>query len=247
MSEPAVLEPRLTVSGATCQGCVRKIRAALVPLTGDEGLVQVDLEHKTIALPEGIDSAEAAKRVTEAGYPAEPIPEAPAGHHHADHGEGHAAFTKSGVPTSEDLASEVEKPTDADSAVTLSVSGATCASCVNTIEKAMRSVPGVTHAHMNLADNTASATGARDSQALVRAIESAGYGAKVIEDEDAAAERRDAEDKAQYRSLMVKMSVSLGLGIALMVWGMGFGSMMVGPENQLTWINLGILTLGVMV
>ncbi|MEC7815446.1 MAG: heavy metal translocating P-type ATPase [Pseudomonadota bacterium] len=252
MSETADLKPRLTVAGATCQGCARKIRAALVPLTGDETLVQVDLERKTIALPDGIDTGEAARRVTEAGYPSEPMAEVSADHGQTDHsGHHHTAHGHEKTPPSAagsgHAAPEEHKADGSEATVTLSVSGATCASCVNTIEKAMRSVAGVSHAHMNLADNTATATGARDADALVRAIESAGYGAKVIEDEDAAAERRDAEDKAQYRSLMVKMALSLGLGVALMIWGMAFSSMMVGPENQLTWINLGILTLGVMV
>ncbi|MEP3301172.1 MAG: HAD-IC family P-type ATPase, partial [Roseibium sp.] len=134
-----------------------------------------------------------------------------------------------------------------ESQVHLAVTGATCASCVNTIEKALLSVPGISHAHMNLADNTATATGAAASARLIQAIESAGYGAREIEDEDAADDRKQEEDKKQYKVLLVKMAISLGLGIALMIWGMGFGSMTVSSENQITWLNLGILTLGVMI
>ena len=40
---------------------------------------------------------------------------------------------------------------------------------------------------------------------------------------------------------------SLSLGLGLMVYGMGFDTMMVTDANQLTWLNLGILTLGVMI
>jgi Cu+-exporting ATPase len=100
---------------------------------------------------------------------------------------------------------------------------------------------------MNLADSTATASGDADPQALVQAVESAGYGARVIEDADAADDRKQEEDKKQYKVLLVKMAISLGLGLGLMIWGMGFGSMMVTEANQLTWINLGILTLGVMI
>jgi Cu+-exporting ATPase len=78
-------------------------------------------------------------------------------------------------------------------------------------------------------------------------VESAGYGASVIEDADTADDRRQAEDKKQYKVLLVKMAISLGLGLVLMVWGMGFDTMMVTEANQLTWINFGILTLGVMI
>ena len=72
-TETATLSPALSVSGASCQGCVKKIRAALEPLTDGTEQVDVDLERQTIALPESIDLSEAAKRVTDAGYPAEPL------------------------------------------------------------------------------------------------------------------------------------------------------------------------------
>ena len=108
-------------------------------------------------------------------------------------------------------------------------------------------VAGVHHAHLNLADNTATAWGNADGDALVKAVESYGYGASVIEDEDAADDQRQEEDRKQYRALLVKMAISLGLGVALMIWGMGVDTMMVNESNQVTWINLGILTLGVMI
>jgi Cu+-exporting ATPase len=250
MSEQSVLSPTLSISGASCQGCVKKIRKALEPLTRDPSLVEVDLERQTVALPEGIDIKQAAQAVTEAGYPAEPM-EQPG---------GEASCCSSGDPSnnSESHAEESAhsaQPADhhpesapaGEEQVHLSVSGATCSSCVNTIEKALRSVSGVHHAHMNLADNTATAWGNADGEALVKAVESAGYGASVIEDEDAADDQRQEEDRRQYKTLLVKMAISLGLGIALMIWGMGVDTMMVNESNQVTWINLGILTLGVMI
>ncbi|MBR9871648.1 MAG: copper-translocating P-type ATPase [Gammaproteobacteria bacterium] len=250
MSEASGLNTALSISGASCQGCVKKIRNALEPLTGDADLVEVDLESQTVALPESVDKAEAAKIVSDTGYPAEPVV--------AEEPSSSCCASKKGdAPEGTEAQSEPAKPKDGAQAkpaeasdedqVHLAVTGATCASCVNTIEKALLSVPGVTHAHMNLADNTATATGAADSARLIQAIESAGYGASEIEDEDAADDRKQEEDKKQYKALLVKMAISLGLGIALMIWGMGFGSMMVSSENQITWLNLGILTLGVMI
>lgn len=133
-----------------------------------------------------------------------------------------------------------------DGQIQLAVTGANCASCVNTIESALKSVDGITGAHMNLADRTATATGHADPQALIRAVESSGYGASQIEDPDAADDRKQEEDRKQYKTLLVKMAVSLGLGLGLMIWGMGFGTMMVTNENQLIWLTLGVVTLGVM-
>ncbi|WP_372964147.1 heavy metal translocating P-type ATPase [Marinobacter sp.] len=219
MSQTPALKAVLSISGASCQGCAKKIRNALAPLTGDPELVEVNIERQTVALPEGVDLSEAARILAETGYLAESAP---------------PQRTESTLHSSRDQ-------------VHLAVTGATCASCVNTIEKALLSVPGVTQAHMNLADNTATATGAPNTASLIDAIKSAGYGASEIEDEDEAEDRRQAEDRKQYKALMIKMAVSLGLGLGLMIWGMGFGSMMVSGDNQITWFNLGILTLGVMI
>ncbi|WP_226596146.1 heavy metal translocating P-type ATPase [Marinobacter nauticus] len=247
MSEASVLKTALSISGASCQGCAKKIRHALEPLTGSTERVEVNLEEQTVALPEDVDSAEAARIVTEAGYPAEPLVHSePSGSCCASK-KGKSAAAKAPDPDTPAASTDVEPPDAGDGQIALAVSGATCASCVNTIEKALMSVPGVTHAHMNLADSTATASGDADPQALVQAVESAGYGARVIEDADAADDRKQEEDKKQYKVLLVKMAISLGLGLGLMIWGMGFGSMMVTEANQLTWINLGILTLGVMI
>ena len=251
MTDTPVLQTTLSISGASCQGCVKKIRSALEPLTGDAELVEVDLEKQTVALPEGVNAGEAARIVTETGYPAEPFQE----------DAEPASCCSSGNKDEADTAGDSEEQaTEADSAPTgsgaaagadgqihLSVTGATCSSCVNTIEKALMSVSGISHSHMNLADNTATATGDADPEALVKAIENAGYGASVIEDEDEADARKQEEDRKQYKTLLIKMAVSLSLGLGLMVYGMGFDTMMVTDANQLTWLNLGILTLGVMI
>ncbi len=52
-----------------------------------------------------------------------------------------------------------ETNTSAAQSVQLSISGATCASCVRTIESALRNTPGVDNADMNFADRTAQVTG----------------------------------------------------------------------------------------
>ncbi len=99
---------------------------------------------------------------------------------------------------------------------------------------------------MNLADNTATASGQADPRALVEAVASAGYGARVIENADEADERKQEQDRQHYRVSLIRMAVSLTLGIGLMIWGMGFGSMMVTETNQTSWLALGALTLVVM-
>lgn len=61
--------------------------------------------------------------------------------------------------------------------LSLPVEGMTCASCVGRVERALKQVPGVQSAAVNLATERADITftGAADPQAAVRAIEGAGY------------------------------------------------------------------------
>ena len=249
MSENTALHPALSISGASCQGCVSKIRGALEPLTGSADRVEVNLDEQTVALPDGIDAGKAARIVTEAGYPASPLEASPTS---GPASEGDHCRSDKSQPDAEAGHKPEQKKgkgqgTGDNDQIHLAVTGATCASCVNTIEKALKSVDGITDAHMNLADNTATATGYADPQVLISAVESAGYGASVIEDLDAADDLKQEEDRKQYKTLLVKMAISLSLGLGLMIWGMGFGTMMVTEANQMTWMTLGILTLGVMV
>ncbi|MFL1486107.1 heavy metal translocating P-type ATPase [Marinobacter sp. LN3S78] len=237
MADVETVTPALSISGASCQGCIDKIRAALAPLVDSTDDIEVDLERQTVALPYNVNLDDAAARVTDAGYPAQALTEEP------------ASCCRGGGASEEqpDAPAQTTEPTSGEDQIQLAVTGATCSSCVATIEKALTSVSGITGAYMNLADNTATAYGNASAETLVQAVKSAGYGASVIEDAEAADREKQAQDRRDYRDMLIKMAVSLGLGIGLMVYGMGFGSMMVGDTNQLTWINLGILTLAVMV
>ncbi|WP_420389860.1 heavy metal translocating P-type ATPase [Marinobacter sp.] len=246
MNEKTALYPALSISGASCQGCVRKIGSALEPLTGGADRVEVNLDEQTVALPDGIDTREAARVVTEAGYPASPLETASDDGAASEENHCHSGTRQNHSGSAHRPEQEQGEAVSNGDQIYLAITGATCASCVNTIEKALTSVDGITAAHMNLADNTATATGRADTQALIKAVESSGYGASLIEDPDAADDRKQEEDRKQYKTLLVKMAVSLGLGLGLMIWGMGFGSMVVTSDNQLTWFTLGVITLGVM-
>ena len=62
--------------------------------------------------------------------------------------------------------------------IRLQVEGISCASCVSRVEKALRAVPGVSDATVNLTTETASIVGSAEYAALVAAVERAGYGVK---------------------------------------------------------------------
>jgi Cu+-exporting ATPase len=77
---------------------------------------------------------------------------------------------------------------------TFKVDGMTCASCVARVEKALRKVPGVADASVNLATEKArvKATGDVTPEALITAVSKAGYDAALAEETRPAAEKNTA-------------------------------------------------------
>jgi heavy metal translocating P-type ATPase len=97
--------------------------------------------------------------------------------------------------------------------VDLQIEGMTCASCVARVERALKTVPGVTDASVNLATERAHVIGQADPAALIRAIEDAGYDARLaISAADLSEEvtlRKAAEESALRRDLRIAAALSL--------------------------------------
>src|SRR5690606_23394000 len=97
--------------------------------------------------------------------------------------------------------------------IELAVEGMTCASCVGRVERALKAVPGVTGATVNLATERASVRGAVDVEALIAAIASAGYSARPVDasvaGDEEAAERKDAERRELKRDLTLAAVLAL--------------------------------------
>jgi Cu+-exporting ATPase len=94
----------------------------------------------------------------------------------------------------------------------LQVGGMTCASCVGRVERALKKVPGVQSATVNLATERASvqASEGTDVQALIAAVAKAGYEAAPVPQagegaavEDATAQRQAAERESLKQSLLL--------------------------------------------
>ncbi|MBU0509735.1 heavy-metal-associated domain-containing protein [bacterium] len=65
-------------------------------------------------------------------------------------------------------------------AVEIEIEGMTCSHCVKTVTDALKSVPGVTNADVNLATGRAQVEGENlDRNALKKAVESVGYKTKT--------------------------------------------------------------------
>lgn len=107
----------------------------------------------------------------------------------------------------------------------LSIEGMTCASCVSRVEKALRKVPEVTFAEVNLATEKAEVkfVGRADDvlPRLVAAVEKAGYVAKLPRSADATAEAAKAGWPDWWP---VAVAAALSLPLVLPMLGMLFGA-----------------------
>jgi len=218
----------LPISGATCQGCSRTITSALEQVSGVER-VTVDLQAQQVAVTGSASRNALQKALVQAGYGADMND---SGHEHDDHNDDNGTAS--------------EPASQAAQSIQLNISGATCASCVRTIESALRGTPGVHGADMNFADRTAQVTGTASTNALIKAVEDAGYGASEARDDDN--DEQEAKERAHYRQLLRHMWLGLGLGVPLMAWGLLGGDMMVRPGeiSQWVWLGIGIATLAVL-
>ncbi|MCE2593905.1 heavy metal translocating P-type ATPase [Motilimonas cestriensis] len=131
----------------------------------------------------------------------------------------------------------------------LQIEGASCAGCVNKIEKALNNVPGVTQAQMNFADRTASVSGDVKLEVLIQAVEQIGYHAKMAATEDEAdtLTEKEQEEQNYYQTLLRHTWIALGVGVPLMIYGLVGGTMTVTTvTEQVVWGLVGLVTLAVM-
>ena len=131
----------------------------------------------------------------------------------------------------------------------LRIHGASCASCVSKIESALQEVEGVKEAAMNLAQSTVSVAGGASVEALINAIEAAGYDAESITDssDQSVLDEKEKADEAYYKRLMREMWIALSLGMPLMIYSLVIGEMTVTTAmEQGVWLAVGLLTFGVM-
>jgi Cu+-exporting ATPase len=123
----------------------------------------------------------------------------------------------------------------------LSIGGMTCASCVGRVEKALRAVPGVFKADVNLATETAriDAVATLGRAALVQAVEKAGYSASLkgamvdgTNDED----RRVAAANHELRHVILAAILSLPLVLPMLLSPFGIAAEVPG------WVQLILAT-----
>jgi Cu2+-exporting ATPase len=112
------------------------------------------------------------------------------------------------------------------------ITGMTCASCQSHVEKAAAKIPGVKNASVSLLTNTLLVEGDVSDQAVIKAVESAGYGAQrkdaySADCHNSITEQKDALADHETPKLKKRLIWSAGFLILLMYISMG--------HNMLNW------------
>jgi Cu+-exporting ATPase len=135
----------------------------------------------------------------------------------------------------------MNKP-DTQETILLSVNGMSCAGCVRTVEAALKDVPGVQIASVNFAGQTAAVTGETLASSLIRAVNDAGYDARLLRQNSIESQENEAVDL--LRRSLFRSSLALAGGSLLMA-DMWFGLL---PSFNVTivWVPIGLATLACM-
>ncbi|MFC5387680.1 heavy metal translocating P-type ATPase [Aquamicrobium segne] len=128
-------------------------------------------------------------------------------------------------------------------AVELGIAGMTCGSCVAHVEKALKAVPGVSFATVNLATERASVrylAGLASVEAIEAAIRHAGYEPHRLGSDDAASER-ERQTREQELASLFRAMLTAGL-LTLPVFIIEMGSHFIPAVHNLVMNTIGTRT-----
>jgi len=223
------LSTELPIEGMTCQHCVRSVTAALAKVPGVQE-VTVSLADKKASVTfadQAVPRETLAAAVVEAGYqvptssPATPAPSSPRVFGLSMPSSPAAPATL--LPTFVALSPVRSAPRAADKLerTLLDIEGMHCASCVGRVEGALKSVPGVSDARVNLATEQAWVEYQPERatlDAMSQAVAASGYAAHVpppVDDAGAAQAERRARDVAAWQARFVTAAALLAPILAI--------------------------------
>ncbi|WP_428411773.1 heavy metal translocating P-type ATPase [Pararhizobium sp.] len=121
----------------------------------------------------------------------------------------------------------------------LGVEGMTCASCVSRVEKALKSVPGVGQATVNLATEKATIRVVSGTSTLVLedAVRAAGYEVRRITADRSTDNDDDRRDREANR---LKMSLALSAALTLPLFVLEMGSHFIPALHDWIMVNIGM-------
>lgn len=228
----------LALSGLKCGKCVNKLSLRLAE---HQQIATFNVTKTELTLVTTLSEADIIDIVFDTGFSAESKQD------NIAEAESVTQSTEQ-VEQTEQVTLQQAVQQQSKSKISLILQGMTCASCVSSVEKACLRVEEVTHAQINLAEQTASISLLSDTaevrDKLINSISSAGYQASIIEDESQQqSQLQTANIKAQQQFKRSAIS-ALSIGAPLMLWGVMGGNMMIrSSTDQFTWGIIGAICL----
>ena len=108
------------------------------------------------------------------------------------------------------------------------VTGMSCAACSARVEKAVSNVPGVTACSVSLLTNSMGVEGTAADQAIIDAVQAAGYGASVKGAQQSAGPSAGADALADHETPKLRRRLFWSLGFLLVLMYFSMGHMMWG-------------------
>ncbi|MEH6823513.1 MAG: copper-translocating P-type ATPase [Motiliproteus sp.] len=256
-------QQQFQVEGIKCNGCLSKVRKALTE-RDPQAEAEADFDAKTLSVSSLLGAQQLIELVSDLGYGIELIP---LSERALSEGDPSEKDTPSVVPsaikeqaestprvsplaTEPDVSRKVTpsalKPAAAEQRFHLSLEGMTCASCVNSIEDALKRMPGVTRVDVNFGSRSALVTGDLEAAVLIQAVADAGYGASEVEDPEQAERQKEANEAAEYKRKIINTAIGLSLGVPLMVTSLVHEMSVSSPWERGLWGLVGLLTLAVL-
>ncbi|MFS1537575.1 MAG: copper-exporting P-type ATPase CopA [Candidatus Phlomobacter fragariae] len=232
---------KLQLVALNCHNCVNKTQKALESIKGVTAAIVTTQAAQIFGTANPAELIAAVKAV---GYQATLETESnPSISHQTTTQPQKTTKTADKQATSNNL----EKIAIDNDTIQLLINRMTCGSCVNKVQKALLSTPGVQNAQVNLAERSALVTGQAKHHALIQAVQKAGYDAEIIDNEMEHREKQQQLTKDIIRKFRWQAALALMIGIAVMIWGMIGNNMMLSEENQFSWLLIGLLTLIIMI
>ncbi|MHB8472428.1 MAG: heavy metal translocating P-type ATPase [Gammaproteobacteria bacterium] len=136
---------------------------------------------------------------------------------------------------------------DRHPAIRLSISGMSCASCVSAVEQALRAVPGVQEANVNLVERTAQIKGTASVEALIAAVHKASYDAAELRGLDDERDK-EASEAVYYRQRLRQSAVAAVVAVSLFIADpLGWLPALSNSDGQRFWLLTGVVSLAVLI
>ncbi|RJX71643.1 copper-translocating P-type ATPase [Vibrio sinensis] len=237
----AGISQTFTLSGLNCGRCVSKLSAVL---EANSHISTFEATTTQLTVTSSLSEQAIIELIETAGYHAAL---------RANEDPSIEALSEPAItPDDELIASEISSHQnipnqDSDTQQThLLILGMTCASCVSSVESALLSVPSITKAQINLAEQSAIIWHHDDianiQDSVMAAVKSAGYQVELVDDPQRQQEKQLAQQQHSKRLHFRNACIGLSVGVPLMIWGLVGGNMMIrNPLDQWVWGGIGVL------